>query len=42
MRNLKFELYKIAREIQVHGETYHINELVCDEYGKPTGEQKVS
>lgn len=40
MRNLKFELYKIAREIKMHGETYHINELVCDEYGKPTGEQK--
>ena len=36
----EFELYKIAREIQMHGETYHINELVCDEYGKPTGEQK--
>ena len=39
MRNLKFELYKIAREIQMHGETYRINELVYDEYGKPTGEQ---
>lgn len=24
----------------MHGETYHINELVCDEHGKPTGEQK--
>lgn len=39
MRNLKFEYYKVKREIEIHGEKYNIYRELVDDYGTPNGKQ---
>lgn len=37
---LQIELYKVKREIKIHGNTYKIHEILRDEYGEQNGEQE--
>lgn len=34
IRNIQFELYKVEREIKLHGETYEVHRDNKDEYGE--------
>lgn len=40
MRNLEFELHKVKREIEIHGEEYTFYRRENNEFNEPVGEEK--